>query len=47
MRNAILDKNVRVAPGARVGVDPAADRARFPVSPNGIVVIKKGVNVEA
>jgi glucose-1-phosphate adenylyltransferase len=47
VRNAILDKNVRVAPGAQVGVDPAADKARFPVSPNGIVVIKKGVNVEA
>ena len=42
VRNAILDKNVRIAPGARVGVDPAADKARFPVSPNGIVVIKKG-----
>ena len=47
VRNAILDKNVRIAPGARVGVDPEADKARFPVSPNGIVVIKKGVNVEA
>jgi len=47
VRNAILDKNVRIAPGARVGVDPEADKARFPVSPNGIVVIKKGANVEA
>ena len=47
VRNAIVDKNVRIAPGARVGVDPEADRARFPVSANGIVVIKKGVSVDA
>jgi glucose-1-phosphate adenylyltransferase len=47
VRNAIIDKNVRVMPGARVGVDPEADRARFPVSSNGVAVIKKGVTVEA
>jgi glucose-1-phosphate adenylyltransferase len=47
VRNAILDKNVRLAPGARVGVDPDADRARFPVSGNGVVVVKKGITVEA
>ena len=47
VRNAIVDKDVRIAPGARVGVDPEADRARFPVSPNGVVVIKKGAVVEA
>jgi glucose-1-phosphate adenylyltransferase len=47
VRNAIVDKNVRVAAGARVGVDPEADRARFPMSPNGVVVIKKGAVVEA
>ncbi len=47
VRNAIVDKHVRFEPGARVGVDPEADRARFPVSDNGIVVIKKGVVVEA
>jgi glucose-1-phosphate adenylyltransferase len=47
VRNAILDKGVRVAPGARLGVDPEADRVRFPVSPNGIVVIKKGAVVDA
>ncbi len=47
VRNAIVDKNVRIAPGAQVGVDPQADLARFPMSPNGVVVIKKGVTVEA
>ena len=39
VRRAILDKNVRIAPGARIGVDPKADRERFTVSDNGIVVV--------
>ena len=47
VRNAIVDKNVRIAPGARVGVDSEADRARFSMSANGIAVIEKGVSVEA
>jgi glucose-1-phosphate adenylyltransferase len=47
VRNAIIDKNVRIAPGAQIGVDAAADRERFEVSANGIVVIGKGQVVEA
>ena len=47
MRSAIIDKNVRIEPGAQIGVDPAADRERFAVSDNGIVVIGKGAVVEA
>jgi glucose-1-phosphate adenylyltransferase len=47
VRDAIVDKNVRIAEGARVGVDPAADRKRFVVSPAGIVVIGQGAIVEA
>jgi glucose-1-phosphate adenylyltransferase len=47
VRRAIVDKNVRIAPGAKVGVDPAADRARFTVSAGGVVVIPKGATVEA
>jgi len=42
VRNAILDKNVIVPAGARIGVDADADRRRFAVSDNGIVVIGKG-----
>ena len=47
VRNAIVDKNVVIAAGAQVGVDPEADRERFVVSPGGIVVIAKGETVEA
>ena len=46
VRRAILDKNVRVAPGARIGVDPARDRERFTVSDGGVVVVGKGEVVE-
>jgi glucose-1-phosphate adenylyltransferase len=47
VRRAIVDKDVRIAEGAQVGVDPAADRERFAVSPSGIVVVGKGAVVEA
>src|SRR5262249_22231150 len=42
VRRAILDKNVRVAEGVQIGVDPDADRERFTVSAGGVVVIPKG-----
>jgi glucose-1-phosphate adenylyltransferase len=48
VRNAILDKNVVVWPGARIGVDPEEDRARgFTVTAGGIVVLGKGEQVLA
>ena len=47
VRNAIIDKNVVIAPGAQVGVDVEADRERFTVSDGGVVVIGKGERVEA
>jgi glucose-1-phosphate adenylyltransferase len=46
VRNAILDKNVRVAPGVEIGVNPDDDRARgFAVSAQGVTVVGKGVEV--
>ena len=45
VRNAIVDKNVHIPPGAQIGLDPAADAARFTLSDNGIVVIGKGEKV--
>jgi glucose-1-phosphate adenylyltransferase len=46
VRRAIVDKDVRIQPGATVGVDPEADRERFTVSASGVVVIPKGEIVE-
>jgi glucose-1-phosphate adenylyltransferase len=47
IRNAIVDKDVVVEPGAEIGVDADADRERFTVSDAGIVVVPKGVRVPA
>jgi glucose-1-phosphate adenylyltransferase len=47
VKRAIVDKNVRIAPGARIGVEPDEDRKRFVVSAGGVVVIGKGAVVEA
>ncbi len=47
VRRAIIDKGVRIPPGATVGYDPEEDRARgFTVSDNGITVIAKADGVE-
>jgi glucose-1-phosphate adenylyltransferase len=45
IRRAIIDKNVRVPDGARIGVDLELDQARFKVSAGGVVVIGKGQKV--
>ena len=47
VRRAIVDKNVRIADGAQIGVDAEADGERFAMSPGGVVVIGKGAVVEA
>jgi glucose-1-phosphate adenylyltransferase len=47
VHRAILDKNVRVEEGARIGVDLEADRERFTVSAGGVVVVGKGEVVKA
>jgi len=46
VRRAILDKNVVVPEGARIGMDPQADRERgFVVTESGITVVGKGQHV--
>lgn len=45
IRRAIIDKDVRIAPGTIIGEDPTLDRQRFHVSPDGVVVIPKGALV--
>lgn len=42
IKRAIIDKDVRIPEGVKIGCDLEADRKRFYVSPNGIVVIAKG-----
>ena len=42
VRNAILDKNVVVPPGARLGVDPEEDTARGFIVDDGLTVLGKG-----
>ncbi|MCK6212180.1 glucose-1-phosphate adenylyltransferase [Georgenia sp. EYE_87] len=47
VNRTILDKNVKVEPGARVGLDHEHDRARgFTVTESGITVVPKGWTVE-
>lgn len=41
VRRAIIDKDVRIPEGTRIGYDPEEDRRRFMVSDGGIVVISK------
>lgn len=43
IRRAIIDKGVRIPEGTAIGVDPEADRARFTVTANGVVVVPKGM----
>jgi glucose-1-phosphate adenylyltransferase len=46
IRRAILDKEVIVEPGAKIGVDHNRDIARgFTVTDSGIVVVGKGIRV--
>ena len=47
VRNAIIDKDVIIEPGAQIGVDLDADRQLFTVSDGGVVVVPKGARVSA
>lgn len=46
VRNAILDKNVKVPENCKIGVDPAEDERRFGTKPGDIVVIEKNAVIK-
>src|SRR5436853_2060953 len=45
IRRAIIDKNVDIPQGVRIGYDVEEDKKRFFVSPTGIVVVPKGMRL--
>ena len=45
VRRAIVDKMVRIPDRAEIGFDPEADRQRFHVSEDGVVVISRGTEL--
>ncbi len=45
IRRAIVDKNVDIPPGTTIGYDTEEDRQRFHVTPEGVVVIPKGMKI--
>jgi glucose-1-phosphate adenylyltransferase len=46
IRRAIIDKDVEIPPGARIGYDLDRDRTRWYVSEGGIVVVPKRAKIE-
>jgi glucose-1-phosphate adenylyltransferase len=47
IRRAIIDKHVELPAGTVIGYDPEEDRKRFHVTESGIVIIPKGMRIEA
>jgi len=45
LRRVIVDKNVRIPPGLRVGFDLEADRQRFIVSEGGVVAVPRDAKI--
>ena len=43
IRNAIIDKHVKIPPHTNIGVDPDFDRQRFTVSDAGVAIVPKGI----
>jgi glucose-1-phosphate adenylyltransferase len=46
LHRCVIDKNVAVPPGYRIGVDDGDDRDRFAVSDTGVVVVAKEQHLE-
>jgi glucose-1-phosphate adenylyltransferase len=46
LRRCIVDKNVRIPAGFAIGIDGAADAARFHVSTGGVVAVPKNYTID-
>lgn len=47
VKNAIIDKQVQVPPGEKIGYDLELDRKRFAVTASGIVIVAKRTAIES
>jgi glucose-1-phosphate adenylyltransferase len=47
IKNAIIDKQVMIPPGEKIGYDLAVDRKRFAVTTSGIVIVAKRTAIES
>jgi glucose-1-phosphate adenylyltransferase len=45
VRNVILDHDVFVPPGFTIGYDREDDRSHFSISPNGVVIVPRGISL--
>ena len=47
IRRAIIDKDVTIPPKTNIGYDLESDRRHFTITESGIVVISKGMKLDA
>jgi glucose-1-phosphate adenylyltransferase len=47
IKNAIIDKQVIIPPGEKIGYDLDLDRKRFAVTTSGIVIVAKKTAIES
>lgn len=46
IRRAVIDKDVKIPQGIRIGYDPDEDKKKFTVTESGLVVVAKGTVIE-
>jgi len=46
VRKSIIDQEVFVPNGFSIGHDPKSDKKRFTISPEGVVVVPRGISLE-
>ncbi len=45
LKKAIIDQDVEIPDGYTIGHDPEQDAARFSISPNGVVIVPRGISL--